>query len=70
MTEYEIRVLGSDGRPSLISEWVHLNLSAAITSAKRMANGAPFEVWTGGACFYAGEHAAPRILSRPAPKAA
>lgn len=44
MTEYEIRILGSDGRPTLISEWFHLNVNAAINSAKRMANGAAFEV--------------------------
>jgi hypothetical protein len=45
MTEYEIRILGADGQPTLISEWVYLNLSAAIISAKRMSNGAVFEVW-------------------------
>jgi hypothetical protein len=40
MTEYEIRILGSDGRPSLFSEWIHVSLNAAVRSAKRMANGA------------------------------
>jgi hypothetical protein len=50
--EYEVRILGGDGRPILISEWVHLNVNAAINSARRMANGAAFEVWTGGSCVY------------------
>lgn len=70
MIEYEVRILGSDGRPPLISEWVQLNLSAAVTSAKRMANGASFEIWTGGVRVYAGKHLAPRIERKRGPKAA
>jgi hypothetical protein len=63
-------MLGSDGRPTLLSEWVHVSLSAAVTSAKRMSNGAAFEIWTGGARVYAGKHPASRVLSKPDPKAA
>ena len=70
MTEYEIRILGSDGRPTLISEWVYLNIGAAMTSAKRMSNGAAFEIWTGGECVYAGKNPAARIVRKPDPKAA
>ena len=53
MIEYEVRILGTDGRPTLISEWVHLNVTVAINSAKRMANGSAYEVWAGGSCVYA-----------------
>lgn len=53
MLEYEVRILGTDGRPTLVSEWVHLNIKAAINSAKRMANGSAFEVWADGICVYA-----------------
>lgn len=63
MIEYEIRILGSDGCVSVIIEWVHLNLNAAITAAKRMAEAAAFEIWTGGACVYAGKNT--RISKRP-----
>jgi hypothetical protein len=70
MTEYEIRILGGDGRPSLFSEWIHVSLNAAVRSAKRMANGSTFEIWIGGARVYTGKHAAPRIMSKPDPKAA
>jgi len=51
--EYEIRILGGDGRPTLISEWYHLSVKAAIVSARRMANGAAFEIWSYGACVFA-----------------
>jgi hypothetical protein len=30
----EIRILGSDGRPSLFSEWIHVSLNAAVRSAR------------------------------------
>jgi hypothetical protein len=70
MAEYEIRILGSDGRPNLISEWVHLNLTAAITSAKRMSNGAAFEVWLGGTRVHASKGDLTRIFMNRGPRAA
>lgn len=70
MAEYEIRILGSDGRPSLISEWVHLHLTAAITSAKRMSNGAAFEVWIDGTCVYASKGDVTRTVVKHGPRAA
>jgi hypothetical protein len=70
MTEYEIRILGSDGRPSLFSEWIHVSLNAAIRSAKRMANGATFEIWIDGARIYTSQHATSHVFGKHNPKAA
>jgi hypothetical protein len=49
--EYEIRILSSQGAPSLIIAQMHLSDEAAIQSARRMSLGAQFEVWRDMECI-------------------
>jgi hypothetical protein len=53
MQGYEIRILGQ-GHGDIIIEVVHLNDNAAVRSARKMAEGKPFEVWRGLDCVYGG----------------
>ena len=52
MHEYEIRIVNSDGIPSLLMVSAQLNANMAIRAARKMANGQPFEVWRGSECVY------------------
>jgi hypothetical protein len=47
MHEYEIRVLHTEGCPALITSEIQLCDAAAMRSARKMAEGRPFEVWRG-----------------------
>lgn len=47
MQEYEIRVLGRTGRPTMIMVQQHYSDDAIIQIAKRVAKTAQFEVWHG-----------------------
>ncbi len=53
MTEFEIRILNDDGRPSIVTSLTLLSTQSAIGSAVRVARGRPFEVWGEGRCLYA-----------------
>lgn len=53
MQHYEIRVLKDNGSLSLKIANDYLNSNAAITAARRLAKGKPFEVWRGDYCVYA-----------------
>jgi hypothetical protein len=46
MHEYETRILQSNGAPIILAE-IHLNDAAAVSSARRAAQGRIFEVWRG-----------------------
>lgn len=52
MGEYEIRILNDDGTVARITCEFQLTDTAAITSARRLAKGAAFEVWFGGKRIY------------------
>jgi hypothetical protein len=67
MENYEIRILRSDGSPSLITERKYLNSAAAITGAKLLANGRRFEVWNDDYCVY--DHSGSQ-LEKPPPRPA
>ena len=47
MHEYEIHVLHTEGCPALITSEIQLCDAAAMRSARKMAEGRPFEVWRG-----------------------
>jgi hypothetical protein len=64
MQEYEMRVLRPDGGPVLITAEFHLNDSAAVRSAQKLANGHRFEVWRGMDCIY-GAGAIPDVGPSP-----
>lgn len=55
MQHYEIRVLKDNGSLSLKVGNDYLNSNAAITAARRLAKGKPFEVWRGDYCVYAND---------------
>jgi hypothetical protein len=59
MQEYEIRILKADRTTSLVFESPHLNDHAAISEARMIADGAPFEVWCGLDCVLGEHHEAP-----------
>jgi hypothetical protein len=69
MPEYEIRLLNDD-RYSVakIHERMLMDDESAISTAVRLADGAPFEVWRGLDCIYG--LASARPLSHRAPNAA
>lgn len=52
MTEFEIRILKDDGRPSVMTSLTLLSIQSAIGAAVRLARGRPFEVWGDGQCLY------------------
>lgn len=52
MYEYEIHISQAEGSPSLICAEVQLCDQAAIKSARKMAQGRPFEVWRGSDCIF------------------
>lgn len=47
MQDYEICVLRSDGKPSIIMPGVHFSDASAIWEARKIAQGNHFEVWRG-----------------------
>jgi len=49
--EYEIRILQSDGSPSILTAQIYLSDQSAIQAARRMALGRQFEVWRGMECI-------------------
>ena len=51
MHEYEIRIFQSPGSSVIVTAEVQLADLAAIRSARRLANGRPFEVWRGPECI-------------------
>ena len=51
MHEYEIRVFQAKGAPAIITSEVQLSDQAALRSARKMADGRPFEVWRGLECI-------------------
>jgi hypothetical protein len=51
MQEYEIRIV-SEGNRHTVIEVRHLNDNAAVRSAKKLADGRPFEVWRDLDCVY------------------
>ena len=52
MQHYEIRVLKDNGSLSLKIGNDYLNSNAAISAARRISKGLPFEVWRGDYCVY------------------
>lgn len=52
MHNYEIRILRNNGSTSLAVRHRHLDDNAAIRSARKLAQGARFEVWRGLHCVY------------------
>ena len=65
MHEYEIRVLQSDGRSTLITSELHLDDHSAIRSARKLANGKGVEVWRGIECIYGCAPALPSAARPP-----
>ncbi len=53
MDLFEIRVLSTGGLPSLLTQQSYMGANAAIGAAQRIANGNPFEVWSGDRCVFA-----------------
>ena len=51
MHEYEIRILQRSGSPIITAE-IQLSDTAAIRSARKMAQGRQFEVWKGPECIF------------------
>jgi hypothetical protein len=47
MQEYEIRVLGRTGRPSIVMVELQMTDEAAIQTAEKVAKSSQFEVWCG-----------------------
>jgi hypothetical protein len=67
MRGYEIRILSEENRHTII-EVMHLNDNAAVRSARKMAEGKPFEVWRDLDCIYDGvaaKHPAPNPSAAP-----
>jgi hypothetical protein len=52
MSEFEIRILNSDGSPSVMTTLNLFSTQSAVGSALRLARGRPFEVWREGRCVY------------------
>ena len=59
MGEFEIRILDKTGATKLVREEFHLSADAAIRSARKEANGMPFEVWSGIIRIYPAEQPPP-----------
>ena len=55
MNEYEIRVMGRDGKTRLIYYARHLDDLAAFQAAKEIADGQTFDLWRGMDCVFAGQ---------------
>jgi hypothetical protein len=53
METYEIRILRWDGTAAVSTHQKYLNADAAITAARLLARGRPFEVWSDDYCVYA-----------------
>jgi hypothetical protein len=53
MHEFEVRILNGDWSPTRTMWLVYLNANAAITAARKAAEGMPFEVWRNDECIYA-----------------
>ena len=53
MRGYEIRIVSAENHHTVI-EVMHLNDNAAVRSARKMAEGSPFEVWRDLDCIYDG----------------
>ena len=52
MSEFEIRILNTDGSLSIRSTLRLFSTQSAIASASRLADGRPFEVWEEDRCVY------------------
>jgi hypothetical protein len=65
MHEYEIRILQASGSPAIIIGEIQLSDGAAIRSARKLAQGKPFEVWKGLHCIVQSE----KPIARPEPGA-
>lgn len=65
MHEYEIRLLTSTGRPSLITVEMQLTDAAAIRSGKRLARGTQFEVWRGDQRIFCSHPSRPHAVGDP-----
>ena len=52
MYAYEIYILQSKGYPSIITAEIQLSDVAAFRSARKLAQGRPFEVWRGNERLY------------------
>lgn len=69
MHEYEIRILRADRTTDTVIEVIHLNDSAAIRAAKKIAEARPFEVWRDLDCIYGRGHPTSPPSSPPRPTA-
>jgi len=69
MQSFEIRVLRTGGTPALIAEQSYLNADAAITAARLIARGRPFEVWGDDDCVYSESSRSPSRQPPPRPAA-
>ena len=69
MQEFEIRILNGAGGAAIVTSEIHLNENSAIRSAKKLANGRPFEVWRGDGlvCGRTGEVAVAGPRGSPPP---
>jgi hypothetical protein len=65
MRSYEIRIL-SEGNRHTVIEVMHLNDNAAVRSARKIAEGEPFEVWRDLDCIYDGSAAKISVPNRSA----
>jgi hypothetical protein len=53
MESYEIRVMSSDGQPSLVFNQQYPTIKAAVAAGFRLSRGKPFVVWTEDRCVFA-----------------